>query len=590
MHLIKTKIKNFRSYKEAEIELSQISVIIGRNDVGKSTLLDALSIFFENEKPQENDANVHLQTDEISITCFFQVDTQMPIQLDSGDSQNTQTTLQEEYLLNSDNLLQIQKIWKKGKLTNTYLIANYPKNSDWERPLIALKISELRRLIPNEAEVNKAIKKEMRKYLFTSQNLEFEKQTIDVTTKDTDIADIYNKLRGYLPKFALFRADRTNTDKDSEVNSVTKAIAQNAVSEVASEFANIKQKIKDNIQSFSDLTLKKLKDFNPEIASMLSVEMQDKPLESIFSYEFKSDSDIPLNKRGSGIKRLFLLSFFLADSERVDNANMIYAIEEPETSQHPDFQKLIIETLQKISQNPNRQILITTHTPEIVKMVNKDNIIFIKNDNGDRKIFQKENLVIKDVTNTLGILPYVSYKGVLFVEGETDIKFFKKLNDKFDSLKQIFDIETITLIPLYGGGNVDTWFKQDYLKESNIKQVFFKDKDNKKYQQSQSNNNNVKNITTKKREIENYFPIDIIEEYFKNKYDMSELFSQENRDNWDNEDIAKLIENKIKKIKEQDIKSQFYCEEIWEKLDENNINGFDEIKEWFEIMRDFFNS
>ena len=359
---------------------------------------------------------------------------------------------------------------------------------------------------------------------------------------------------------------------------------------MASEFANIKQKIKDNIQSFSDLTLKKLKDFNPEIASMLSVEMQDKPLESIFSYEFKSDSDIPLNKRGSGIKRLFLLSFFLADSERVDNANMIYAIEEPETSQHPDFQKLIIETLQKISQNPNRQILITTHTPEIVKMVNKDNIIFIKNDNGDRKIFQKENLVIKDVANTLGILPYVSHKGVLFVEGETDIKFFKKLNDKFDSLKQIFDMETITLIPLYGGGNVDTWFKQDYLKESNIKQVFFKDKDNKEYQQSQSNNDNIKGITTKKREIENYFPINIIEEYFKNKYDISDLFSQESRDNWDNEDIAKLIENKIKKIKEQDIKSQFYCEEIWEKLNENNINGFDEIKEWFETMRVFFNS
>lgn len=87
-------------------------------------------------------------------------------------------------------------------------------------------------------------------------------------------------------------------------------------------------------------------------------------MSSLFSYEFKSDNGISFNKRGSGVKRLFLLSFFLEDAERKRQSNMIYAIEEPETSQHPNYQKIVIESLQKLAQNQGRQILITTHTPE----------------------------------------------------------------------------------------------------------------------------------------------------------------------------------------------------------------------------------
>lgn len=71
MQLCKIKIENFRTYKDSEIELSKLSVIIGKNDVGKSTLLDALNIFFENEKPLENDTNIYLNNSEIIITCFL---------------------------------------------------------------------------------------------------------------------------------------------------------------------------------------------------------------------------------------------------------------------------------------------------------------------------------------------------------------------------------------------------------------------------------------------------------------------------------------------------------------------------------------
>lgn len=533
MELVKLKIENFRGYKNSEIELSKLSVIIGKNDVGKSTLLDALNIFFENEKPLENDANVYSGKNDISITCFFNVNPNYTIFLDSAETEKTQTTLESEYLLDDKGLLQIKKIFEKGKLKNTYIVANYPNN--FSKPLITLKINDLKKIFDSTEDkneefqkVNRTVKKSMREFLFKREqsNLNFVIQEIEINSKekDLDIVNIYEKLKTQLPTFMLFRVDRTNTDKDSEVTDITKAIAKNAVSEVAEQFETIKGEIIKKIQEFSNLTLEKLKDFDKEIANSLSVDLKDKALESIFSYDFKSDDNILFNKRGSGVKRLFLLSFFIADSERQNRSNMIYAIEEPETSQHPNFQRMIIETLKIISQNQKRQVIITTHTPEIVKLADKDDIIFIKKNNNDIEIFQNENLNTKELVSTLGILPYVSHKGVMFVEGKSDISFFNNLNN-IEILRKIFDINTITIIPLNSGGNIEVWIKQNYLKDSNVKQLYFIDKDNKE-KTILTKQENIKQIITKKREIENYYPIDIIEEYFKDKLKINSIFSE----------------------------------------------------------------
>ncbi|EFP1490375.1 OLD family endonuclease, partial [Campylobacter jejuni] len=112
-------------------------------------------------------------------------------------------------------MLQIKKIWEKGKLSKIYLVCNYPTN--WEKPLIVSKIQELKKLLPEDAKVRLDIKKEIRNFLFSQEKLNFIEQEIDISTKDTDIVSIYNKLKEKMPKFLLFKADRTNTDKDNEI-------------------------------------------------------------------------------------------------------------------------------------------------------------------------------------------------------------------------------------------------------------------------------------------------------------------------------------------------------------------------------------
>ena len=58
MRIKSVKIKNFRSYiNEIQINFDNFTTIIGKNDAGKSTILEALDIFFNDAKYDEYDTN-----------------------------------------------------------------------------------------------------------------------------------------------------------------------------------------------------------------------------------------------------------------------------------------------------------------------------------------------------------------------------------------------------------------------------------------------------------------------------------------------------------------------------------------------------
>ena len=51
MKLQKVVIENFRGYKEkTEIEFSNLTAFVGKNDIGKSTVMEALDVFFHDGK------------------------------------------------------------------------------------------------------------------------------------------------------------------------------------------------------------------------------------------------------------------------------------------------------------------------------------------------------------------------------------------------------------------------------------------------------------------------------------------------------------------------------------------------------------
>mgnify|MGYP002250813561 FL=1 len=167
-------------------------------------------------------------------------------------------------------------------------------------------------------------------------------------------------------------------------------MGETQLQETLSEIAN---EVKEKLQQVSSRTLQKLREIDPDIADSLmpvipspeSLKWQD-----VFkNVSISGDSNIPINKRGSGVKRLVLLSFFRAEAERRlnedDNAGVIYAIEEPETSQHADNQRLLIEAFKTLAATEHTQVILTTHSSFIVKQLDFANLRLIKNGENHQK-------------------------------------------------------------------------------------------------------------------------------------------------------------------------------------------------------------
>ena len=73
MKLDIVKIKNFRCYKdEISIPFSDLTALVAKNDIGKSSVLEALDAFFNSEKLEPGDRSAGLtNSDDIEITCVF---------------------------------------------------------------------------------------------------------------------------------------------------------------------------------------------------------------------------------------------------------------------------------------------------------------------------------------------------------------------------------------------------------------------------------------------------------------------------------------------------------------------------------------
>lgn len=133
------------------------------------------------------------------------------------------------------------------------------------------------------------------------------------------------------------------------------------------------------------------------------------------------------HKRGSGVKRLVLISFFRAEAERrlaeAGNRHVVYAIEEPETSQHPEHQRGLTAALKALATAEATQVMLTTHSPEIVKHLSFDCLRLVSH--------RPEERVSRVVPNEL---PYPSLNEVTFAAfGEATSEYHDELYAHIES-------------------------------------------------------------------------------------------------------------------------------------------------------------
>lgn len=199
------------------------------------------------------------------------------------------------------------------------------------------------------------------------------------------------------------------------VNAVSRihAILILADEEITRTLRTVADTVEEKLKEVSSRTLDKLREMSPETANSLNPVIPDaaslKWVDVFKGVSITGDDNIPINKRGSGVKRLVLLNFFRAEAERrlegSTTVNIIHAVEEPETSQHTENQKKLIHSFLSLAEAPHVQIMITTHSTSIVKELSFCNLRPISYSDGIESV----------QAITQGQLPYPSLNEVNYL-------------------------------------------------------------------------------------------------------------------------------------------------------------------------------
>jgi putative ATP-dependent endonuclease of OLD family len=540
MRLEAIVIENFRGYTQRQtIPIDNLTTFVGRNDIGKSTLLDALAVFFEHPlgKIDHHDVNkAVLPHGQLRIGCIFGA---LPekLTLESSD-----TSFEREYLLNHEQRLEIHRVYdySEGKLAKPKIIAValHPTVAGAD-DLLQQKSSTLReraktRLLSGDLRSNVQLRHAIwRSY----DNLGLALREIQLDREDAK--SLWDSIQKQLPEYALFRSDRASNDDDNEVQDPLKTAISQALAEVRGELATIEARVRKHAEQIATQTIEKLHELDSALASQLKPQFRADPKwDSLFKISLTDQDDIPLNKRGSGVRRLVLFSFFRAEAERrlaaKTNSDIIYAIEEPETAQHPAIQHKLIDALLVLSEQPGVQILLTTHEPALLSAMPAAGIRFITKDAQYGRVVSADRGVWQKVAADIGVKPDAQPKVVIFVEGITDIPYIRVfsriLNQRYPHIIDISNDNRVGILPIGGGGNLQHYINHQYFDSLQIPVIYILDND----PESEKKHNKYADVykalnqrpdgsrvyITKKREIENYLHAEVIQNEFHQKYNI----------------------------------------------------------------------
>ncbi|WP_461630874.1 ATP-binding protein [Labilibaculum euxinus] len=625
MKLTELKLKNFRCYKdEINFKINDLTCIIGKNDIGKSTILEALDCFF-NENIDKGDLTAGYGNDTIEITCVFE---ELPktIVLDSS----IETSPIEEKILNSKGQLEIKKEFKIAKSIgkSTYLIAKHPTHVKLIN-ILSLKNSHLKVLAEEvDADLtgvaktkNPSLRRAIRAAV-KSEEAEIAIKVDGSLDSENNLKALWIKLKSFLPIYSIFKVDKNIDDKDKDVQDPMKQAVREslAIPEIKELLERIEVEVRNKSSEVAERTLEKLRDIDESLAEKMKSDFSKIPAwDKVFDLTLLNEDNIPLNKRGSGVKRLVLLSFFQAQAEKKkmeDNSPaIIYAIEEPETSQHPNHQKILINSLIELSAQDNIQVLFTTHSSNLVKEIPIESLNYIHKTNEGINIeygLSDDNSIneatLDKIINTLGVLPNPkdSVRTLLFVEGNHDINALKIYSEILHAnnpeILNLNNNDSIGIV-ISGGSSLKFYIDNKYLDGLGKPEVHIYDNDIEDYREyvrkiNEEGNQSKKAFNTTKLELENYLSKEAIEEAYaengtiislpeiEDEMDVPKtvartLYETSAEKIWDEleESKQKRKESHVKKL----LNSKAVRKMTIERLEQRN--GLDDMKLWLETIK-----
>lgn len=412
MIIEKVEITNFRSIKDASIELGEITAILGKNGAGKSTLLYALESFFN---PGHSYTKFDYYNHDIE-------DSEIVIQVEFGRLRPDEISAFGGYVINEK--LVVAKVINAGGVRYYGTTPQIPEFVEIRKLGARDKSTAFRTLVdsgrlkdlgpaPRAAgEVDAMMDAYEAAHPEAAQPLRREKQFLGHKNIGGGSLDTFTR-------FVLVPAVRdaaTETERKGVVSQLVELIIERRLTN-REDFRRFKMDFAAEAEKlFHPDNLSELREFGTLITARLSRYAPGAELTVDFDVFAAPDIKIPaalvsviddkikvpIRYTGHGLQRALILSLLeqLAqtsvasspESEEGKDApvkrppDLILAIEEPELYLHPNRSRLLASTLGQLAQPPRdaelpcSQVVYVTHSPYFVDVEQFDNIRVARKD------------------------------------------------------------------------------------------------------------------------------------------------------------------------------------------------------------------
>ncbi len=391
MKIKEIDIKNFRKLKDVSIKLEDtMSLIIGKNNVGKTSVLTLLEKFLLNDKNNfsYDDFSIsaresfekRFSNDEFTNNEIFEISMLLNIKIDENDSLKN---INEFFMdLNPEN-------------KNVYIKFSYWIDDDGLKKLV-YKYNE--NIKNNENIKDRSISK----FLKREHKQQFKISYYTISEDGNTIKELENKKS--INKILCFkrvgaRREISNIDgtRSNESNALSKKansyytnnhnyddiLLENTLIQANEKLNEVYDKayegICNKIEKLGGINEKKLK----IISNLTKETILKNNIEVLYS---NNNVDLPESYNGLGYMNLLYMIFEIEiikeEFKRLKEENQIdmflLFIEEPEAHTHPQMQYIfsenIITILNEIKGEINLQTIVTTHSPHIISRATFDNI------------------------------------------------------------------------------------------------------------------------------------------------------------------------------------------------------------------------
>lgn len=444
-HISRVKIKNYRNFKEVDVNLNHKQVIIGENNVGKTNFLRAIQLILDrslsdvDRELSRSDFNDSIEDpigngEEIMISIEIQNyehNRQLVAQFQDAVISTTPPTLRFTYKYfpvkdENEAIIRYQYQIYKGSTEDKFFRSE-------DRNFLNIKVIGALRDVERELSANKRspLFKLVKQYDINQEELdeiseEMQNAAQEILELD-EIKDIKNLITAKFKSLSGLQQDNAISllpyDIDTErllyTIQVYMGLKERPVSELSLGLANILY-VAIMLLLLRDKTVPRILKRN--VYDELRTKENGILVSGNYTINEKGNNYIQ-NENIENDVRNQLYEFFDQHNHQLHSVTIL-AVEEPEAHLHPVLQRLIYR---EVLHKSEASVIFTTHSPYITAVAPLETIVHCRHKQGQTKVFSTTNLTI-DSKDKTDIERYLDAKrgeiyfgkGVLLVEGITE--------------------------------------------------------------------------------------------------------------------------------------------------------------------------